>query len=397
MASFTQDYLPGQYGTDYRFVVRGGKTYVVYKTPIKRNRQISMSWRIKNKDLEHYGATGGRVTKISREAFHKIQFFGEAGDITATSGKDTHPFQTYIRELRSQNPSASWLGDQEFMGTMLEGFAEGWDAARLSGALKTTKWYQSRTDRERDWEVMSKAQQKAEIGAFESRMAEAAQDILGPGFTLADAGIDSEKFKNQARKVVGGAWGDPEYGFLLWQTNLQNAAEKMEGTLAWVSAQQELQAKNEFLNQPENMKEQLRLDAMEWLGPQGVPDDATLTSWANRIVIGTDSEADWQTYVQQQARALYPWLGSNERWQDRASSYKNIAEKLTGKPMGWESPLLAKLGATDQAGVPSGAALAYDDYERVVRSTDDFWTGGVARDETFSLLEQVDGMFRGVR
>jgi len=395
MAKFAQDYLPGSYGTDYEFVSYGGKVYVVYRVGLGGGKTLQMSWVIPKEDLEHYGASGRRVKRISRDQFQGLQFFGEASQITQTGGADEHPFQKYLKELSETYPEASWLNNSEFVGTLLEGWVEQWDGNTLQQRLENTKWYQSRTDRERDWEQMADAQKQAEIKSMQVRMMESAKELLGAGFNLRDLGISPKEFEEDVLKVVSGAWGDPEYGFLVWSTKLQRKSSRVEGTPAWIEKQQGKEEQRAFLNRPEELAFQLQQQAFEWLGP-GALDKDTVKKWAEKLVSKTKTQADWEQFLRRQAQALYPWLGPEESWQERASSYKAIAEDLLGQPVGWDDKLLKSLGAADAKGVPNGAALGYDDFERAVRSTNRFWKGPVARDEGYAMIAKIDEMFRGV-
>lgn len=170
----------------------------------------------------------------------------------------------------------------------------------------------------------------------------------------------------------------------------------MEGTPAWMAGEQELEAQRAFLNRPEDMLEQIKQQALFWLGPRGVPDDATLQRWATDLVSQVKSDADWQQFLQNQAQALYPWLGPNEGWQDRAASYKQIVESTWGSPIGWDHEILSHLGQADANGGFTGSAMPFDEFEKLVRSKPEFWHGPVARQEGVDLVRYFNEIFRGV-
>ncbi len=390
-----EDFLPGVYGQDYTFVRFNDKVYVVYKTPVG-GKTVRMSWAIPGDKLEHYGATGGRIHNIGREQFRNLNFFGGADEITATGGDDP-PFQSFLKDLREEFGNVSWLQDREVVEIFLMGHLEQMDPEAILNRVKQTGWYQKRTDRQREWELdMNDAQRKVELKSFRTRMMQEVDGLLGAGFTLDDIGVTAKELDQMVSRVASGKLGDPSEGFLVWSDKLRRLAEKVEGTNAWIEKDSAAAEQRGYLNRPEEMREQIRQDAFDWLGPKGSPDEGLLTKWAQRLVSGDASEEDWANFMRQQAKALYPWLGPNERWADRASSYKRISEDLLGKTIGYDHKLLAKIGGVDAAGKTTGGAIDYGDFEKLVRSTDEFWRGPVAEEEAFGVMGRLNQIFNGV-
>jgi hypothetical protein len=336
------------------------------------------------------------VRSISRSAFRSLNVFGSASEIAGLEG-DVHPFQQYVRKLKELHGDVSWLNNRQFMSVMLMGFAENWSAEELRQRLTQTKWYQNRTSYQRSWEMdMNEADRGAQLQTWEARMKEALRQLYGPDITPEEAGFDMTKFQKQIEQVASGKWGSPEDGFALWIESARRQAEKVEGTVAWIERQQQLEDQRGFMNRPEDMFEQIREQAMQWLGPKGLPDRQTLMKWAQDLVSETRSDGDWQKYLRQQAKALYPWLGPEEGWMDRASVYKSIAEDELGRSVNWDDGLLYKIGATDQDGAPTGAALSYDDFTRMIRQTNEWWGGDKAQEEGFELFNYLNEAFNGV-
>src|SRR5205085_7114495 len=90
-----------------------------------------------------------------------------------------------------------------------------------------------------------------------------------------------------AQKIMSGALGTPDEALTAWLATAQNHAEKVEGTTAWMDREQQIQSNNAFKNQPENKYEELRQDALAWLGPSGkggpLIDDQTLHDWPDQL------------------------------------------------------------------------------------------------------------------
>ena len=226
-------------------------------------------------------------------------------------------------------------------------------------------------------------------------MMQVLRDFYGPTIDLVGLGFTDQKLKAMAEKIASGFWGNPSDGLAIWAENQRQKAIQQEGTPAWIDQEQQLQEQRAFLNRPEEIRGQLREDALRWLGPSGMLDQETLTKWANNIASGLASEEDWTNFLTNQSRSLYPWLSAGEAWQDRAASYKNIAENLLGQPVGWDNSLLKNLGGVGADGTPTGAALSYDEFEKLIRSSDAFFTGPVGRQEGWNVYATLDNAFSG--
>ena len=388
--------LPGTRGQDYRFVRFGGRVYVVYNLKLPNGRKINMSWSIDPKDYKAYGVSEAGVPQISRGQHQSLAYFGDAREVQGGSPGE-HPFQKYLKKLRELHGNVSWMGDQEFMEVMLMGYVEQWSSTELQQRLTRTKWYQGRTGAERSWELdMTKAERANSTKTWSTRLSGAVEELLGPTMSLQEAGYKPKELDAIATKIASGKWGDPSEGFETWLAQERKKLEKIEGTAAWMDRQSSLEEQRAFLNRPEDVFEQLKQDATAWLGPSAVPDTSVLQNWANRLVSGKASDADWQQYIQGQAKALYPFLGTNEQWQDRASAYKRIAEDTWAAPIQWDDPILTHLGQTDPNGKFTGQAMPYDEFTKLVRQDDKFWHGSVAKEEGFNLFNYLNSTFSGV-
>lgn len=388
--------IPGKKGTDYRFVRYGDRIYVVYRVKLPNGKYVNTSWRVSKDDYKALGVDPSRVNRIGKADFQNLNVFGDASEI-ARGNTDVHPFEQYIHDLRERYGNVSWFDNKEFMSTMLMGWAENLSAAELEQQLKQTQWYQNRTDRARQWELeMSKEERQRETKLWTTRLMDTLDSVYGANVSWRESGIKEKELQEAARRIASGKWGDPSEGLEIWLRRQKQKAEKIEGTQAWIDRQQELEQQRAFANRPEDVQEKLRQEAFAWLGPRGVPDNQTLKGWASDIVSAKASEADWEKFMRQQAQSLYPWLGTNEKWQDRASTYKRILEEEWGQPVKWDNGLLYKIGETGANGEFTGKALSYDDFSRLARSRPEFWGGSTAKQEGFELFNYLNETFQGV-
>jgi hypothetical protein len=382
------DILPGVEGKDYKFIQHQGTYYVVYSVRLLGGGVVRMAWRLTPEMKKKLIGKRKDVPTLTKAQFNKIHTMGVATDIQR-GGDDLHPFEKFLRHLRDVYGAVSWLHDRDFVMQLMEGWAEGWSTEEIAQSLRKTRWYQKHTEWQRSWVMMGKADKQAHIETVISQMRDILEEIYGPLAPWQNY-IKENQLKEWAKKIASGAWGtDPSDGLQIWAQKMRDQARKIEGTVAY----QEYHA---ALNKPEDMLAQIRQDAFRWLGP-AVPDMETLKRWADDLVSGKRSEADWQKYMQRQAQNLYPFLGPYETWQDRAAPYKEILERTLGKPVSWEHPLLQEIGVRDDDGNYTGATMNMYEFERVVRRSPEFWTGEVAAREGWDLLAYLMDAFLGVR
>lgn len=382
----------------YELVNFAGRIYAVYATKLPNGQTVQTAWRIDPKEYETFGIVPGKIKHLTKGQFQNVQVFGDIGEIVRTGKKDEHPLQTYLKQLREVYGSkVSWLNDREYMQVFLMGWMEGWDPGVLQQRLKRTSWYQTHTAAQRSWEMdTNKADRKSRIESRVTFLTEALQDLYGPSISLQEVGIKGSQILKWAKAIEAGEYGNPEDGFNIWLEEQRAKAEKHEGSTAWMDRERELEEQRAFLNRPEDMFEQLREEATYWLGPGGVPSTETLKKWAADLVSEKSSEADWATFLREQTKRLYPWLGSDTPWQEFADPYKRMAEELWGRPVDWNDPVLAQLGGTDPNGAPTGASLTFQDFNLLLRSSDEFWNSPTANEEGWGLFNLLQETFTGV-
>jgi len=374
----------------------GSSTYAVYHVTLPGGAVISMGWRLPATEYAAYGVHASSFRHMTQASFKALQVFGNVSEITQR-GDTQHPFTQYLQKLEGLYGTVSWLHDKQFMGTMLSGWAENTSPTELTQKLTQTTWYQNHTSTQRSWESLGTADRTSQINATKTQMQEQLQGIYGPTGSGFDKYVNDQNLTKWATDVASGVYGAPSDGMNIWLQARTKEAAKISGTLAWTDQEKTLENQRAFMNRPEDQLLALQQDAQAWLGPNAMPDAGTLQKWANNLVSGTNSQADWTDFMQQRAKALYPWLGPNEKWQDRASSYKNIAEQAWDTQLAWNDPVLQKIGQNDpKTGAPTGAANSFDQFSQQVRSDPRFWTSNTGRQAGFDVLAQLDSTFKGM-
>ena len=398
--------LPGVKGKDFE-IVRGPKgSYVaVYKMKIGGNI-VSVGVRLpRNKDeLAKYGVKPGDAKTLNKEQFKRIHSMGWADELQF-HGEDRNPFQALKRSLRRQYGGQPIVDDDEVMELIIANSIYGWTPGEFENQLRNTKWYSKTNEYQRDWELVTSPEQKKEtIQQFQQRVVNQLEDHFGLDWTQHIEG-GMKKARQWAETIASGKWGEPGVGFEFWSNRMFDRAADIEGTPAWITNQTEQENQQGFLNRPEEKFEQLRAEAMRYLGQRdGKPliDGETLRTWATDLVTQKRTDADWQQFLRHNLKRLHPYFDENVAFTDQATAYKSVAEGLLGTTLSWDDPLLQRgFQGTDDSGKPlKDQAMSLHDYEMMLRDPEKnprAWQEGTRLwDEGMSFVAQLEQVFRGV-
>jgi hypothetical protein len=392
----TTEDLPGVKGKDYHLVRRNGRMYAVYKVKIGKDRFVNMAWRIDKPG--DFGLDPDAGNPITKGQFKSLNVMGNARDIRRGKEGNRHPFQKHIQDLHRIYPN-SFLKNREVMRIVLEGWIEKEDWGVVKARLERTDWYQNRTNAERNWVLHTSEKEKST--SIDNQMASIRDTIQTLFGSKRPESISHEDVRRWAEKIVSGAWGDPQQGFNSLVSRLQDRAEKIHGTPAWVDKQRAIQEDKDFLNQPEEMFEKIRTEAINMLGYAGRPDNEVLQRWANQIVSGNRSSADWAQYLRKRKSELYPYLDPNETWMDYASPYKQSAEELLGRTLSYKDKLLKNLtgqnALPEQQTTEGPGRLPVFEFEQLVRSDPRYWNkdNPDAAQNVYGFISHMSRVFNG--
>lgn len=397
-------WLPGIEGKDYVLVSYKGKVFAKYKVAHAGNFTM---WIPPDK-YKTYGVRPERARQLTTAQYKKLNSFGNAADILV-HGETRHPFRQWVEQTEALYGGTGLLKNKEVMRVFLEGYTKGWSQEVIAGKLRQTKWFDSSTEYTRQWSMaMTSAEKKGQINSIGNQIKTGLAEIYGDNWLEFFPDWDPKQLDTWAKKIatgVLGATGSPSAAMELFIRNQTKKAEAIEGTPAWIAKQQRLQEQGEFLGRPEDVREQLRQQAIRSLGYAGKDariDSDTLTQWAERIAYSQMNaegnpytQADFDQYLRRQKNALFPYLDPDEDWQDAASTYKAKAEQLIGRTLSWDDRLLSDFAAKDENGNPTGARLSDWDFERQARKDNRFWKGKVAAEEGYGLLSKLQETFNG--
>lgn len=384
------NHIVGKKGKDYQVVRFGGQTYIVYKVKVK-GKTISAMWKVADKDLAGYGISKDEGRNLTKDQFKRLNYFGNYNDLKIQGNE--HPFRAWVKRTTNLYEGFGFLKNKEVLSVMLEGWAEGWGADEIDRQVKLTKWFQNHKTYQLDWANLGKADQKDALNKTKFRLEESLEALFGSGWAQH---VDKADLDKWALNIASGKNGNPDKAFTVWYGRQQNIAEGIEGTPAYVEQNEAAQGVINSEGNPAVMKDAILKQAQEWLGPQGIPDSETLNRWANQLANGKKSNVEWEDFLKRQKKALYAYLDENETWQDRASSFRSIAERDLGTTLNWDDNLFKSFVKTDAEGNPVGdgkVAMSAWDFQKAVRTDPRFNVSKTALDAYSNLTTELDQMF----
>lgn len=214
--------------------------------------------------------------------------------------------------------------DPEVMAIFTEVFVTGiWAdpnvdlAAYIESQLRGTEYYQALTAVTAEYNSLTLAEQRARVEQQAAIVAEEFWNLTGNRLSISD-----EQVVDMATAVASGA----RTLSAVYQEIRDIALQDPESPLSRSIRTEEIN-QGAFGNSTENTAQQYRNEAAEW----GVQlDDSTVNQWAEDVLMGTVSDADWQEYVKDVAETLYPWknreMKTTTAAQPYLSAYSNLME-----------------------------------------------------------------------
>ena len=157
-------------------------------------------------------------------------------------------------------------------------------AAYIESQLRGTEYYQALTAVAAEYNSLTLAEQRARVEQQAAIVAEEFWNLTGNRLSISD-----EQVVEMATAVASGA----RTLSAVYQEIRDIALQDPESPLSRSIRTEEIN-QGVFGNSVENTAQQYRNEASEW-GVQR--DDATLDQWAEDVLMGTVSDADWQEYV----------------------------------------------------------------------------------------------------
>lgn len=284
----------------------------------------------------------------------------------AETKKPTYADYGYVKAFLEAHPDVKRKVDAAIKG--------GWTPARLEGEIRTTKWWTSRTETQRKWDLLSTEQPAEAKRMIEAKSTEIRQIASRMGITLTD-----DQIENYAKFSVRDGKTDAE----------------MQVSLASRITLADEDSGKPQVGQAATVVDSLRQQAAEY----GVTiTDQNLQRWTRQIVGGQRDPQELEDTFRESAKALYPPLADildkGQTVKGFVSPYLDIASKQ----LGLAPDLMDLQDSKWTAMIQSGGILSADDWTKKLRTDSAYgWnqTDGAKR-EAMSFVSTLGSIFGGV-
>lgn len=360
---------------DYTIVKRNGQQYALYTYNFGGNK-VEVALRIPKGKEDRYGVKPGEGINVSDTRWGRVEVIGNAdelplGGLPKDALKDT---QRYLQDVYGSSPVTE---DDDVMAVFIGAEMLGWLPEQIAGGLRKTTWFKESTVWERRYvRDFSPEERREQIRNSKQDVIQGLEDLYGMNWMshLQDQGFKNpmKDINEWARQIASGEMGgDPGKGLERFLLRHNKKAREIDGTPAhmlWQSKQEELAA---YENRPDDRFEQLRAESLDYLGQDKnlTPrlSRSTLTQWANDLVSGTKSDGEWQQFLRDKMKQLFPYFDPNESFTSQADPFKSILERTIGDTVDWSDDLLRDFSQLDDSGKPTGSAMSLRDFELLVR------------------------------
>ena len=243
-------------------------------------------------------------------------YWGSVAEIDKTADD---PWQDMRSRIFAQFGHVPGFDDSEIRRLILQGWFEGWSGDEFVANYQGTQYYQSLTENQRSWAVLSKAEQNEQVRVTATRLVDSYRSWWGidpPG------GISNSSILSSAQAITSGAATFEE-----WEYNTKRGAERIADTPAARAVIEEKRAAGSREVTIENLTKFVQDQWRSWVGPAPMPNGFS-EEWGNRIFMKEQSEADLETRLKAIAQGRWTVKPIDVPWQDWAAPTKGLMQSL---------------------------------------------------------------------
>lgn len=305
-----------QGGTVVRINTGGG--YVVYDL----GHGIYVRYTIPYKGFDFNGSKDiGTVTQAQfNKMFPNYINGGNALELDSIA-KDFGSYRNYwnwlIKAYMGPNPAKNDPGVLRVLAQLAA--RPDMSSEELDNLLKSTSYYQSRTEAQLEWNDLSKAEREKRVNDTAIQLVDSYFQLVGAQIPMTNGTL-----MQWARRIASGEIG---YGVAIEQWIKPAALKNPESPWSRTIRNEKIN-QGQFEVDVENAAEQARQLARRW----GVQlSETSLADWGNKLTMNEASEADLIDYLKKQASILYPWkdpeLETMEAAEPWLQTYSRVMER----------------------------------------------------------------------
>jgi len=198
-------------------------------------------------------------------------------------GKNSTPKQIKEEVAKDYGYFAAYLDDPELGPILTKAAIDGWDESRLRGAISKTKWWKTHSDSARSFDAQSKLDPATQRQQIATQVASLTNEAKQLGLV-----IDPKRLSQMAVNSLRYGWS----GQQVRNAMVSEGKFDMSGKTGSAAL---------------TLRDNLKARASQYLVPVS---DKTMNQWMKNVTRGDVSEQDFDGYLKEQAKSLFPGLAA---------------------------------------------------------------------------------------
>lgn len=313
-----------------------GRHFLVWYVPFT-DPPVPLAWFVSSS--EERQALGIDTNKIDRKFKSWDQFYATGvlrhGDTRELVNTRVHPWELLKQHYEQEVAIKPYLADPEILALWAAAMMEGREITE--GELKTTNWWRTHSQAERDWLLLNASDPATAERLISDNRLRVADLLRSAGVANASEALINLIADNWTQ----GKWTEV---YAVQQVRLL-ADPYAEGEL-----DPELRGMTEGLDRTREREDEVRQMIQRWLGPAYAANwtDQHIAEWAGRLRNDPDAKQELEDVLRKHRMALFPeYDNPNLTYEDIAAPWRGVVQQIWGQTADETDPLFMRIVRTN--------------------------------------------------
>jgi len=313
-----------------------GRHFLVWYVPFT-DPPVPLAWFVSSS--EERQALGIDTNKIDRKFKSWDQFYATGvlrhGDTRELVNTRVHPWELLKQHYEQEVAIKPYLADPEILALWAAAMMEGREITE--GELKTTNWWRTHSQAERDWLLLNASDPATAERLISDNRLRVADLLRSAGVANA-----SEALIN----LIADNWTQGKWTEVYATQQIRLLADPYaEGEL-----DPELRGMTEGLDRTREREDEVRQMIQRWLGPAYAANwsDQHIAEWAGRLRNDPDAKQELEDVLRKHRMALFPeYDNPNLTYEDIAAPWRGVVQQIWGQTADETDPLFMRIVRTN--------------------------------------------------
>ena len=313
-----------------------GRHFLVWYVPFT-DPPVPLAWFVSSS--EERKALGIDTNKIDRKFKSWKQFYATGvlrhGDTRELVNTRVHPWELLKQHYEQEVAIKPYLADPEILALWAAAMMEGREITE--GELKTTKWWRTHSQAEREWLLLNASDPATADRLIRDNRLRVADLLRSSGVANA-----SEALIN----LIADNWTQGKWTEVYAMQQIRLLADPYaEGEL-----DPELRGLTGGLDRTREGEDEVRQMIQRWLGPAYAANwtDQHIAEWAGRLRNDPDAKQELEDVLRKHRMALFPeYDNPNLTYEDIAAPWRGVVQQIWGQTADETDPLFMRIVRTN--------------------------------------------------